>query len=106
MTTDKWQIQWKFDQAGAIDLELGATGILSTQHIDAKYAICRLTRLPLLTIVGSKTSPYGTVVSPGVLAAHHQHIFSVRVDPAIDGSKNTFVYDEVRIVMCPDQKVE
>lgn len=30
-----------------------------------------------------------------MLAAHHQHIFSIRVDPAVDGYNNTFAYDEV-----------
>lgn len=38
--------------------------------------------------------PFGTVVHPGVLAVHHQHIFSLRVDPAIDGLDNRLVYDE------------
>lgn len=71
------QLNWRFDQAGALHLELRATGILSTQHIDA-----------------NKVSPYGTVVSPGVLAANHQHIFSIRVDPALDGGKCSIAYDD------------
>lgn len=71
------QLNWRFDQAGAVHLELRATGILSTQHIDA-----------------NKTSPYGTIVSPGVLAANHQHIFSIRVDPCLDGGSNSFAYDD------------
>ncbi|ORY31202.1 copper amine oxidase [Naematelia encephala] len=32
-----------------------------------------------------ETSPYGTVVNPGVLAPFHQHLFSIRIDPAIGG---------------------
>lgn len=28
---------------------------------------------------------YGTVVADGVFAPHHQHIFNLRLDPAIDG---------------------
>lgn len=74
----EYVVGWQFDQAGACHLEIRATGILSTQHIDA-----------------NKTSPYGNVVHPGVLAAHHQHIFSIRVDPSIDGHRNTVVYDDV-----------
>lgn len=31
---------------------------------------------------------------PGVLAAYHQHFFSLRVDPAIDGPSNRVVYQE------------
>lgn len=39
-------------------------------------------------------SPYGNVVSPGALAQNHQHIFAIRVDPAIDGQNNTIVKEE------------
>jgi primary-amine oxidase len=41
-----------------------------------------------------KTSPWGNVVNPGALAQNHQHIFCVRIDPAIDGHKNTVVQNE------------
>lgn len=66
-----------FNQAAEVDYELRATGILSTQPIDDGVEV-----------------PFGTVVHPGVLAVHHQHIFSLRVDPAIDGYRNRLVYDE------------
>ena len=65
---------WKFDQAANVHLETRATGILSTHSI-----------LP------GEMSPYGTVVAPGVFAPNHQHIFSVRIDPAIDGQRNIVV---------------
>lgn len=68
---------WKFDQAAGIHLETRATGILSTASI-----------LP------GETSPYGTVVSPGVLATNHQHLFCIRIDPAIDGHDNTVVQED------------
>lgn len=66
-----------FNQAGELDYEVRATGILSTQPIDQGIDV-----------------PWGTIVHPGVLAAHHQHIFSLRVDPMIDGYNNRLVYDE------------
>jgi len=66
-----------FNQAGEVDYEVRATGILSTQPIDDGVDV-----------------PWGTVVHPGVLAAYHQHIFSLRVDPMIDGYQNRLVYDE------------
>ncbi|KAM3078342.1 hypothetical protein ACMFMG_006226 [Clarireedia jacksonii] len=66
-----------FNQAGEVMYEVRATGILSTQPIDEGVSV-----------------PWGTVVHPGVLAAHHQHIFSLRVDPMIDGPLNRVVYDE------------
>lgn len=66
-----------FNQAGELSYEVRATGIVSTQPIDEGIDV-----------------PWGTVVHPGVLASHHQHIFSLRVDPAIDGHENRLVYDE------------
>ena len=66
-----------FNQAGELDYEVRATGILSTQPIDEGIEV-----------------PWGTIVHPGVLAVHHQHIFSLRVDPMIDGYNNRIVYDE------------
>ena len=67
-----------FNQAGELNYEIRATGIVSTQPIDEGVSV-----------------PFGTVVHPGVLAAHHQHIFSLRVDPSIDGHKNTITTSEV-----------
>ncbi|KAF1816027.1 hypothetical protein P152DRAFT_408554 [Eremomyces bilateralis CBS 781.70] len=66
-----------FNQAGEFTFEVRATGILSTQPIDEGLSV-----------------PWGTVVHPGVLAVHHQHIFSLRVDPHLDGQSNRVVYDE------------
>ena len=68
---------YKFDLAGSITVETRATGIVSVVNIDP-----------------GKTSYYGNVVSPGVLAQNHQHIFALRVDPAIDGQNNTVVQEE------------
>jgi primary-amine oxidase len=68
---------YKFNQAGGIDIETRATGIVSCVNIDP-----------------GKTSEYGNVVNPGVLAQNHQHIFAIRIDPAIDGHKNTVVQEE------------
>ena len=67
------------NQAGELDYEVRATGIVSTQPIDPDTSV-----------------PFGTVVHPGVLAVHHQHIFSLRVDPAIDGHHNTITASEAR----------
>jgi primary-amine oxidase len=68
---------FKLDQAGGVTVETRATGIVSVVNIDP-----------------GKTSLYGNVVSPGALAQNHQHIFAVRIDPAIDGEKNTVVVEE------------
>jgi len=67
-----------FNQAADFAYEIRATGILSTQPIDSGILV-----------------PWGTVVHDGVLAAHHQHIFSLRVDLELDGSSaNNLVFEE------------
>lgn len=68
----------KFITDGSIDIEVRATGILSTMPIDENVSV-----------------PWGTLIGPNVMAAYHQHILSFRIDPAIDGHKNSVVYDDV-----------
>jgi primary-amine oxidase len=68
---------YKLDQAGGITLETRATGIVSVVNIDP-----------------GKTSPWGNIVSGGALAQNHQHLFCVRIDPAVDGHANTVVVEE------------
>lgn len=68
---------YKFDQAGGITVETRATGIVSVVNIDP-----------------GKSSAWGNVVSPGALAQNHQHIFCVRIDPAVDGYTNTVLCEE------------
>ena len=75
----EYVLAFQFNQAGECMYEVRATGILSTQPIDEGISV-----------------PWGTVVHPGVLAAHHQHIFSLRVDPMLDGPLNRVVYDEAQ----------
>ncbi|PRT53512.1 Copper amine oxidase 1 [Wickerhamiella sorbophila] len=71
---------WHFDQAANVELEIRATGIVSTQYIDP-----------------GKKSKWGTVVAPSVLAASHQHIFSMRIDPAVDGHNNTIAVCDTKL---------
>ncbi|PSN61718.1 hypothetical protein BS50DRAFT_578232 [Corynespora cassiicola Philippines] len=65
------------DQAANLHVEVKATGIVSTMpsNIDVHH-------------------PWGTTVAPRVLAANHQHLFNVRVDPALDGQHNSVVYED------------
>lgn len=71
------------NQAAEITYETRATGIVSTSPIS----------------IGEQV-PFGTVVAPGVMAAYHQHLFSLRIDPALDGHKNSLLVGEsVRMPM-------
>ncbi|KAI0077943.1 hypothetical protein K474DRAFT_1660954 [Panus rudis PR-1116 ss-1] len=67
-----------FYQDGNIELEIRLTGILQV------YAKGQ-----------DEPNPFGTTVAPGINAQYHQHLFSVRVDPMIDGLSNTVVETDV-----------
>ncbi|GKT76042.1 copper amine oxidase [Colletotrichum tofieldiae] len=66
-----------FQQDGSMFYEVRATGIMSTAPIDLDTKV-----------------PWGTVVAPGVLAPYHQHIFCLRIDPAVDGHRNSLLVEE------------
>lgn len=68
----------KFTNDGIVDIEVRATGILSTMPIDENVSV-----------------PWGTTVGPNVMAAYHQHILSFRIDPAIDGHRNSVLYEDI-----------
>lgn len=76
-------LQWVFDTAANIHYEVRATGIMSLVPADQNADYSNIN--------------YGILVSPGVMAPIHQHIFCLRLDPAIDGyDESAIVYDEVR----------
>lgn len=77
-----------FGQDASIHYEVRATGILSTAPIN----------------VGDKVD-FGTIVAPGVLAPYHQHLFSLRIDPAIDGSANSLQVEESHAMPINDPKI-
>ncbi|KAF3941580.1 hypothetical protein ABW19_dt0206781 [Dactylella cylindrospora] len=66
-----------FGQDGSIQYEVRATGIVSTVPIN----------------IGDNV-PFGTVVAPGVLAPYHQHLFCLRIDPFLDGQRNSLLVEE------------
>ncbi|KFY29838.1 hypothetical protein V494_08442 [Pseudogymnoascus sp. VKM F-4513 (FW-928)] len=78
---------WIFHQNGTIQFETRATGIVSTALIDQ-----------------GKYSPWGNVVSPGVLAQNHQHLFCLRIDPMIEGSQNTLIQEDCEAVPESDEE--
>jgi len=71
----EYAFYWCFYQDGTIELEIRLTGIVLTA-----------------ALAPGETSDYGTVVAPRTLASHHQHFFSVRLDMAVDGPRNS-VYE-------------
>lgn len=79
---------FQFTQDASINYEVRATGILSTAPINLGDSV-----------------PYGTLVAPGVMAPYHQHLFSLRIDPAIDGYRNSLVVEESHPMPVDDPKV-
>lgn len=75
---------YHFYQDGHIEIEVGLSGILQIY-------------------VGNdgEPSPHGTTVAPNLNAHYHQHIFSYRLDPMIDGIKNTVIEADVHTLDAP-----
>lgn len=74
-----------FSLDGTYDCEVKLTGCLSTSSLHPSQ----------------NASPHGTEVAEGVTAPNHQHIFSLRVDPAIDSNRNTVVQNDIVILDGP-----
>jgi len=82
----EYAFYWYFYQDATIELEIKLTGIVLTAALPP-----------------GETSDYGTVVAPQTLAAHHQHFFSVRLDMAVDGERNSvFEVETEPVPMGPD----
>lgn len=80
---------WHFGQDASIVHEIRATGILSTVPTDLDL---------------KERTPFGTIVAPGVLAPYHQHLFGLRIDPAIDGHDNSLVIEESKAMAVDKQQ--
>ncbi|GAA4465160.1 primary-amine oxidase [Phytohabitans houttuyneae] len=72
---------WYFYLDGTIEFEVKATGVVFTSAYPGPgYA-------------------YATEIAPGLGAPHHQHLFSARLDMAVDGPVNAV--DEIDAVLVP-----
>ncbi|MBS1677775.1 MAG: primary-amine oxidase [Actinobacteria bacterium] len=72
---------WSFFQDGSIELEVKLTGIVLTRGVFPDQEL-----------------RHGERVAPDLAAPHHQHLFNVRLDMAVDGFENTV--EEVDLVAC------
>jgi len=77
---------WVFHPGGRIEFRIGATGIDAVQG----------SVLSSMSDAGAEqAAQYGTLVAPGLIAVHHDHFFSVRLDMDIDGPANRFVQERI-----------
>ncbi|GFF64641.1 copper amine oxidase [Aspergillus lentulus] len=67
-----------FTLDGTYKLEVKLTGMLNTYCLHPS----------------EQAAPFGTEIARGLDAQNHQHIFSLRVDPEIDGPNNTVVQSD------------
>jgi primary-amine oxidase len=65
---------WYFNQAGDIEFEMKATGIVNTNACEP-----------------GRPGKFATELAPGLSAPIHQHIFCARLDMAVDGAHNSVV---------------
>ena len=67
-----------FYQDGSIEFEIRLTGVLQVY------------------VAGpDEPAPYATRVAPGINAHFHQHLFSFRIDPMVDGLANSVIETDV-----------
>ena len=78
-------LDWIFRQDGAIEVRVGATGILEVKATKDKDAVQ----------AGSDADAYGRFVDRNIVAVNHDHYFSYRLDLDIDGTANRFVADRL-----------
>ncbi|KAL7417323.1 copper amine oxidase [Mrakia frigida] len=72
-------IAFSLHQDGTIEFETKLTGVLNVS----------------LLAEGESADPYGVEVAPRINAHFHQHLFSFRIDPMIDGLANTVVESDI-----------
>jgi len=85
VTNYEYIFLFHFSQDAGITYSVHATGILSTAPT------------PLST-----SQRWGTHVAPGVLAPYHQHLFCLRIDPALDGHANSLAVEESHPFLPPE----
>jgi primary-amine oxidase len=84
----EYAFYWSFYQDGTINFEVKATGELSTN----------------LLAESADPAGHGTVVFPRVNGQYHQHIFCARIDPAVDGLKNSVAVVDVRALPADEER--
>ncbi|CEP11167.1 hypothetical protein [Parasitella parasitica] len=67
------RLYYYFYQDGTFEYEVKATGELNT-HVSAE---------------DEGANGMGTIVAPQINARYHQHFFTMRIDPMIDGQQNS-----------------
>jgi primary-amine oxidase len=86
-------VDWVFTEKGEIQVNIGATGI------DAVKGVATRTMTEPRATEDTAT---GMLVAPNLVAVHHDHYFSVRLDLDVDGPVNSFVREKLVPETLPD----
>ncbi|EGG03899.1 uncharacterized protein MELLADRAFT_37685, partial [Melampsora larici-populina 98AG31] len=75
----EYMFYWNFFQDGSINLDTKLSGILNLHLLGPD----------------DPTGPHGVKVAPQIIAQYHTHTFSLRIDPMIDGQKNSILKTDI-----------
>jgi primary-amine oxidase len=81
-----YAINWIFNQDGTIEIDAALSGILLSKGVGPAMGE---------HAAGDGSGP---LVSPGVVAPHHQHFFNFRLDLDVDGVRNSVVEMNTRAI--------
>jgi primary-amine oxidase len=87
-------VDWVLNQKGEIQINIGATGIDAVKGVAIKN----------MNEPGAKEATRsGVLVAPNLVAVHHDHYFSIRLDLDVDGPINTLVRERLTPVSLPEE---
>ena len=79
-------IDWVLTEAGAIRIDVGATGIDEVKGVPAQT---------MADPTAARDAAYGNLVASGLVGVNHDHFLSFRLDVDIDGQANTLVRQQL-----------
>jgi primary-amine oxidase len=79
-------IDWVLSEAGALEIEVGATGIDEVKGVAAST---------MADPSAARDAAYGTLVAPNLVGVNHDHFLSFRLDVDIDGRANTLLWQSL-----------
>jgi len=84
---------WIFQQNGAIRVRVGSTGIDQVKSVSG-----RLVR----DGADDPATAFGRYVAPHTVAVNHDHYFCFRLDLDVDGVRNSFLRERLKVVDLPE----
>lgn len=84
-------MDWRFQQDGAIDVAVGATGVIETKASAQKNAAGHAVDQSSMNM----PMEYGQFVAENTIGVNHDHYFSYRLDMDVDGPGNSFMADRM-----------